>query len=272
MQYLPMPATSAQDEAVITGVTKDIYWEPCRDDWIKAYRAYRANAGSPFAIKPHDFGGDFADRQYKLYDTRKRGGPLGRMRRLPGLLSCPVCGSPVTGSLDHYLPRAVYPEFSIMRANLMPACMHCNSGVKGDTVHGVGNERFIHPYFDHWADEVLWHVEFVAPLTAATFRAVPTAGMAAAQVDIVAFHLKNVLGDQFHLSLANEWSTYPLQIAIRRPAPTSEDVIAQVNEDLQVAVVSNGTNSWKAAFFRGLAADAEAMNHIGQQAMVIAIA
>jgi hypothetical protein len=262
MRHLPLPATPAQDDAVVQRLAGSPPWAPHAAPWLQAYAEYRQHAGNPFVVSPHNFGPGVATLQYNLYDSRKRSGALARMRRQSGLLSCPVCGSPVTGHLDHHLPRAVYPEFAIMRVNLVPACSHCNSGVKGDTVHGDEPERFIHPYFDQWASDTIWTVEIVRPLDAATFRAVPVAGLPHGREEIVRFHLDHVLGDQFQRSMENEWSTYPLQIAIRRPAPQLADVVEQIDADLRVAIVSKGNNSWPAAFFSGLAADAEAVEYV----------
>lgn len=42
---------------------------------------------------------------------------------------CPYCGLPSNITLDHYLPRNIksFPEFSILSANLIPACSTCQS-------------------------------------------------------------------------------------------------------------------------------------------------
>lgn len=107
------------------------------------------------------------------------------------------------------------------------------------------------------------------PLEAATFlpRAVNT--LVGDRAEIVTFHLENVLGDQFHQSMENDWSTYPEQIAIRVTRPNIDDVIHEVGRDLRVAIASKGNNSWQAAFFRGLSSDAEAMDFMRAKAFAI---
>jgi hypothetical protein len=269
MRHLELPATDAEDDAVLRKLCAQPKWAAQEVPWLESYASYRQHSGSAFALAPRDFGPGVDDRQYDLYDSRKRSGPLARMRRKKGLLSCPVCGSPVTGHLDHYLPRRRYPEFSIMRLNLVPACAHCNSGVKGDTVHGGKPRRFIHPYFDVWANDDLWDIDIVRPLEAATFLPRPVDTLVGDRAEIVTFHLENVLGDQFHLSMENDWSTYPEQIAIRVPKPDIDDVIREIGRDLRVAIASKGNNSWQAAFFRGLSADAEAMEFLRAKALAI---
>ncbi|MGF1728473.1 hypothetical protein [Photobacterium kasasachensis] len=69
---------------------------------------------------------------------------------------CPMCGSLGTGTLDHLLPQAKFPEFSVFSKNLVPAC-DCNSKRK-DVVCGVDEDtqeevRVLHPYFDNCLSE-----------------------------------------------------------------------------------------------------------------------
>ncbi len=267
MQHLAMPATAAQDEAVVEKLALKAEWQAHETAWLATYQTYRANGGSPFAVTAHDFGADVGQRQYDLYDSRKNSGELNRMRRKAELKSCPVCGSPVTGDLDHYLPRTSYREFSIMRANLIPACRHCNSGVKGTTIHGGNPRRFIHPYFDAWAANALWDVEIIPPYKAATFSARALPGLPAPRDQIVAFHLENVLGTQFHLSMATEWSTLPGQIKLRDPILSLQSVTDQIDLELRVAVMSKGVNSWQAALLRGILAAPAAIAYLRQEAI-----
>lgn len=271
MQHLPFPVTAHDDEAEIIKLAKKPYWEPFEANWITRYREYCQNSGSPFLTAPYSFGEGVGDFQYSLYDTRKSSGELRRMRKKKGLKSCPMCGSPCTGDLDHYLPRMVYPEFSIMRANLVPACTHCNSGVKGTTIHGDDPERFIHPYFDEWAAHSIWYVEILPPFKAARFCPRSLPDLAPPRGRIVDFHLKNVLGEQFQRSMANYWSTLPLQITMRVQLLTLEGVIAQVDKELDVAVVTNGPNSWLAALLRGIQCNPDALNYLHEEAIVSVI-
>ena len=266
MQYLPFPVSAEIDEAQVNKLAKLPNWTPHRADWIAAYQAYRDNSGSPFAITPHDFGQGVHDRQYKLYDSRKGSGELRRMRQKHGLNSCPVCGSPVTGDLDHYLPRTVFPEFSIMRANLVPACRHCNSGVKGTTVHGDNPQRFIHPYFDTWAAEAIWFVEVVPPFQAALFKPRGIPNLENPYDEIVAFHLENVLGTQFDASMAIEWSSLPTQIKRRDPQLSFASVSLEIDLELQVAL-AKGANNWLAALLRGIRRNPEAIEYLREEAI-----
>jgi 5-methylcytosine-specific restriction endonuclease McrA len=69
---------------------------------------------------------------------------------------CPYCGGiGHVRTLDHYLAKAHYPEFSILPANLVPSCRDCNMGAKGASTTGEIGKQILHPYFDaqHFFDE-----------------------------------------------------------------------------------------------------------------------
>ena len=62
---------------------------------------------------------------------------------------CPFCGDiGRPKNLDHFLPLAHYPQFSVMPVNLIPACRDCNMGEKGDDFAGQAEDQIIHPYLD----------------------------------------------------------------------------------------------------------------------------
>ena len=74
---------------------------------------------------------------------------------------CPYCGGcgefvdeEGIGTLDHFLPKARFPAFSILPANLVPACATCNTGM-GSNFSTEPNLQPLHPYFDgaHFFDE-----------------------------------------------------------------------------------------------------------------------
>jgi len=60
---------------------------------------------------------------------------------------CPFCSLGDPRTLDHYLPKTDYPEFSILPLNLIPCCRDCNSFKHIDSAAKHG-EQYIHPYYD----------------------------------------------------------------------------------------------------------------------------
>lgn len=67
---------------------------------------------------------------------------------------CPYCGGcgelvddEGIGTLDHFLPKAYFPVFSVLPSNLVPACGVCNKGM-GSSFPTDPNLQPLHPYFD----------------------------------------------------------------------------------------------------------------------------
>ncbi|WP_420590259.1 HNH endonuclease [Bacterioplanoides sp.] len=62
---------------------------------------------------------------------------------------CPYCAglSSDVDTLDHYLPKKVYPRFSILPVNLVPSCSSCNRIMQAASSDELG-EQFLHPYTD----------------------------------------------------------------------------------------------------------------------------
>lgn len=74
-----------------------------------------------------------------IYDLLKSKAPLGR---------CPFCGIGHVSTLDHYLPKAKYPQLSVVPLNLVPSCKDCNTE-KSTAVASTAEAQSLHPYFDH---------------------------------------------------------------------------------------------------------------------------
>lgn len=65
---------------------------------------------------------------------------------------CPYCAMRLPKikdrhSLDHYLPKKQFPEFSILPQNLVQACNGCNSPKRSNFKMKDGTRAFIHPYY-----------------------------------------------------------------------------------------------------------------------------
>ncbi|EJM7152613.1 MULTISPECIES: HNH endonuclease [Vibrio] len=62
---------------------------------------------------------------------------------------CPFCGGiGRPRNLDHYLPKAHFPQFSIVPVNLVPSCRDCNMDGKGEDFAATEAEQVIQPYLD----------------------------------------------------------------------------------------------------------------------------
>lgn len=63
---------------------------------------------------------------------------------------CPFCGGIGTPrNLDHFLPKAHFPQFSILPQNLIPSCRDCNMDGKAHAFATTASKQLIQPYLDH---------------------------------------------------------------------------------------------------------------------------
>lgn len=60
---------------------------------------------------------------------------------------CQYCDRNDVNTLDHYLPKGKYAEFSILGLNLIPCCSKCNSK-KGENWKNGEQRQFINFYYD----------------------------------------------------------------------------------------------------------------------------
>lgn len=171
---------------------------------------------------------------------------------------CPFCGISESSTLDHYLPKEKYPEFSVFPKNLVPSCAVCNTR-KRDRILDEGTDvrLFIHPCFDA--------VPNIAFLTVRTrmeedalllsYRLTRPAGM----TDRTFQHLQSHFGllglaDRYRLmGLEHLGGQYP---ALRRAYGLSEDaerVADKLIEGAEDFEKSSGPNYWLAKLYRALA-------------------
>lgn len=76
---------------------------------------------------------------------------------------CPYCcgvGNP--RNLDHYLPKAHFPKYSILPVNLVPSCRDCNMDAKADKIISSYEHQLLHPYLDkpHFFNDQWINIEF----------------------------------------------------------------------------------------------------------------
>ncbi len=72
---------------------------------------------------------------------------------------CQICFHGDAETLDHYLPKELYPSLSISHYNLYPACYICN-GKKSQWDPLAPEQQLIHPFFDNFYQGTWLHAEF----------------------------------------------------------------------------------------------------------------
>jgi hypothetical protein len=62
---------------------------------------------------------------------------------------CPFCGGiGRPRNLDHYVPKAHFPQFSVLPINLIPSCRDCNMDGKGQAYATSAEMQILHPIME----------------------------------------------------------------------------------------------------------------------------
>lgn len=122
---------------------------------------------------------------------------------------CPYCGINAPNTVEHYLPRATFPEYSVFQDNLIPACGECN-GYKGDRWREGTGRRNIHFYFDHLPSNVQWlhaKITLTAAGPEAEYSVAVAAGLTSRELELVGNHVSSLhLLDRYGKRAAAEFA------------------------------------------------------------------
>lgn len=163
---------------------------------------------------------------------------------------CPLCGTGVVNSLDHYLPKTHYSVYSVTPINLVPVCNWCQKE-KGSHNPEKEGDQLLHPYFDDFDSEV-WLSAMIVECEPAGFRFLtdPVNHWPEAKKQRVATHLKKLKLEVLFASLAGQ-----RLISIRArlneliTAGSSESVREYLKDELN-SYETVHKNSWETAMYR----------------------
>ena len=234
-----------------------------RDHVAEAYKEYLDYCGNGVLLRPINITNDCADALRANFDFLDSGRSYDFLRdeilASARLDACPYCDAASVDSLDHALPRSVYPEFSIMAQNIVPACGTCNRK-KGDDCFQKTKLNLMHPYFVKLPDEPILFATVAVNAREVTWN----------------FHLQQNGGiddDQFE-SIKNMFDLLDLDERYSQASVGAiTDLTACLDELYQAggatetriflqklgdsAKRNRGENYWKTAIFRGLAASVD---------------
>jgi len=170
---------------------------------------------------------------------------------------CPFCGGiGRPKSLDHFLPKANYPQYAVLPQNLVPCCRDCNTE-KSNALANVEDEQSIHPYFDddkffleQW---VFAKVELTQPCSLIYFSAPPNEWRDIEKNRALNHFRDFNIGSRYSVQAADELSAL---IDLRRGYLSS---ISPEEFSAYLRSVSNSTiyflNHWKRVMYQALAQD-----------------
>jgi hypothetical protein len=182
-----------------------------------------------------------------IYDSLLSQAPLGR---------CPFCGFGHASTLDHYLPKAKYPQFSILPFNLVPSCKDCNTS-KGTAIASTAEEQSLHPYFDHqnFIDDQWLYAEVTetTPATIRFFVKAPDHWDNISKVRVRTHFCNFKLGSRYAVESSNEL------VSLRDVLGSYCELLGSDGVRMHLEIEANSSasqhsNSWKTAMLKALVA------------------
>jgi hypothetical protein len=187
-------------------------------------------------------------------------------------LRCPYCGKPgFPYTLDHFLPRSQFQEFSLYCKNLIPSCFDCNTTKQANIWDDSGNRKYLNTYYDEILDSIFVTVtiqpdtpggSFATPLFELSFGA---AGMTNEQIQTCASHfsllnISDLLRDQFASFLRILRRHFRPEVEANTLTPQMiRDHLARTEES---HTADHGPNCWEALFCRAVANNDSLIDYI----------
>lgn len=241
------------------------YFNLVSEEWKARSKTYIDAAGNPEIIKPWPGIEPHKKKFQNLYLSPKEGStqkPILDGLRSRTLQLCPACGEDGTpNTLDHYLPKEIFPELSITPANLFPMCDICQ-GEKGTKTVNSKNERlFIHPYFDEFTDRQIVVLEIGKPFEAPVNIIIkPHPELDATDSKLVFRHLIELgIDKRYHRFFRDE------HMRLLRLTNNMRDKGQDIRQNLELFreyALHKSINSWGHVFYTGVLENNDLMTYL----------
>lgn len=164
---------------------------------------------------------------------------------------CPFCGVKTVKAVDHYLPKSLYPIFSVVPINLLPSCSDCNK-LKDDYIPTLHDEELLNPYFDDLSHEIWLKCRVVNPFPKYEFYVDAPANWNVQLINRVENHLKVLdLKELFALQCVSEYSGSLLYFK-NTFNKKGEIGLREFLFGMYESNADDMKNHWKTAFYKGL--------------------
>lgn len=238
-----------------------------KNEWKQRVQLYLQARGDPSIIKPWTAVTPHSEKFKNLYLNPSENSiqrPMLDSLRSRELQLCPACGENGTpNTLDHYLPKDSYPEFSITAINLFPMCDICQGHKKTATVDETNQRLFLHPYFDEFLDIQALSLQIGHPYEApASMTITPHPALEHAQQALVSRHLDHLaVSTRYHRYFKSEYLRLLRLVSNLRN--TGQNVTVNL-ENFRNYARNKSINSWDHIFYDGVLADPTLMQYLCQ--------
>lgn len=252
-----MVASGIDDDAILGSIAASIkLGAAARKKFLSSYDAYRRQKGSN-TISPLHLQEPWVEVLYGLYKGRTQKDGLAWIDKIANTTRygyCPMCGAETHKTVEHFLPRSPWAEFSFFSHNLVPSCGPCNSKRGNRASAPNATPLMLHPYFDHAVLRRRLHItRIVPPYEAPDFVPDVCTGLGKKLAKRVENHLSHSIElVPYQQFCTNRWSELRITVVRKRTLASCQ---AELAELLRTALLSSGPNSWRTAFYAGAAND-----------------
>lgn len=174
-----------------------------------------------------------------------------QIRSAPPLGTCPLCNHMPVKTLDHHLPKSLYPALSVAPTNLVPACSDCNKR-KMDTYPTCSERQAINPYFDDIDDSTWLYANVNTSTAVVSFSCDPPSHWSTVKSSRVKEHFRLLeLGKLYSAQAACELSDIREYLRCIQNRAGAVEVKLHL-EELAASCSRRGLNTWKTAMYTAL--------------------
>lgn len=240
------------------------FFNSIAQQWRAKVEEYVAHGGSPEFVQTWSEINHKKGSFLNLYLSSTEGSVQGDMIALlrdHDLNLCPACGEAGhPNTLDHYLPKGLYPHFCVTPLNLFPMCDAC----QGEKLAKTGNANtprfFIHPYFDVFVAQQVIKLTIEPPYDKPTFDLSPCPTLTAGQAALVESHVRELGIEQRYAHFFRSQHRRLLRLvgAMRNSGQNIEANLVTFN----AGFTDPSENSWEHVFYSAVLADADMLDYL----------
>ncbi|MBL0610469.1 hypothetical protein JD508_09380 [Aeromonas jandaei] len=240
------------------------FFRDYKQEWKRRITTYLNHKGDPTIVGESNMTPN-KKKFINLYSSKNLDNvqtPIINKLRDRKLVYCPSCGEDGTpNTLDHYLPKDDYPEFSILSKNLFPMCDICQGKKSTNTINEEGERLFLHPYYDSFLEMQVVHLTISKPYESpSAFSLRVNNALTPKQSGVVDRHIKS-------LDISGRYQNYAKDQYFRllKLVSASRDINKDTRELLlafKMMAATKNINSWENIFYSGVVEDQELMDYL----------
>ncbi|UAN51624.1 MULTISPECIES: HNH endonuclease [unclassified Serratia (in: enterobacteria)] len=167
---------------------------------------------------------------------------------------CPYCAQRNVSTLDHYLPKSLYPKLVVNPLNLIPCCMECNH-IKREHYPKNNEEQILNPYFDDLIEDV-WLIATIKKQgrkpPVLLFKAEPGNRIPTPFSERIIWHFNKFKLAELYTSQSGRQLTGIAESLKREWEQGGENSLRIALEEHYITWSTINVNSWQSAMFAAL--------------------